>query len=101
MAGVKGRSGGARAGAGRKPGPLQLLAADSDDPMEFLRQVMCEKGADGRLRVRAAVELAKLEKVAAPGTFGKKSAQTKAAQDASSGKHAPGAPPRLAVDNTK
>lgn len=101
MAGVAGKSGGARPGAGRKPGPIQLLKADSDDPVVFLRQVMQEKGADGRLRVRAAIELAKLEGNMEPGVGSKKSRQTAAAADAGRGKLAPGAPPRLAVDNTR
>lgn len=102
MAGVKGKSGGARKGSGRKPLAPQRLKADSDDPLEFLRLVMREKGADGRLRVRAAVELAKLEKTAKPGSLTKKSVQTNAAKTAGDGKYATGAPPRLAVvDNTR
>jgi hypothetical protein len=53
MAGVKGRSGGPRAnsgGARENSGPKPaLLEADADDAMEFLRQVMREKGAPAAL----------------------------------------------------
>lgn len=99
MAGVKGRSGGARPGSGPKP-TIMLLQADSDDPAEFLRQVMREKTADGRLRVRAAAELAKIEKTAAPGRLGKKGATTESAKEVSAGgKFAPGGAPKLVVSN--
>jgi phage terminase small subunit len=97
MAGVKGKSGGAREGAGRKASEPQLLEADSDDALEFLRQVMREKGADGRLRIRAAIAVAQIEKTAAPGRLGKKGAQTEAAKAAGAGRLAPGGPPKLAV----
>jgi phage terminase small subunit len=97
MAGVKGKSGGAREGAGRKPTAPQLLEADSDDALEFLRQVMREKGADGRLRIRAAIAVAQIEKTARPGKLGKKGAQTTAAKEAGVGRFAAGAPPKLAV----
>lgn len=101
MAGKKGRSGGARDGAGRKPAGPMLVQADSDDAVVFMRQVMTEKTADARLRLRAAIEIARIEKGALPGKLGKKSAQTTAAKEAAAGKFAPGAPPRLAIDNTK
>jgi phage terminase small subunit len=101
MAGVKGKSGGARKGAGRKPNPSQTLEADSDDALDFLRQVMREKSADGRLRVRAAIEVARIEKTALPGTLGKKATQTTAAKEASTGKFAPGGPPKLSVVDRK
>jgi len=94
MAGVKGKSGGARKGAGRKP--AMLIEADSDDALDFLRQVMREKGADGRLRLRAAVELAKIEK-GARAPLGKKGAQTEAAKDAGRGRFSQGAAPKLEV----
>lgn len=59
MAGVKGKSGGARPnsggarpGAGRKPKPP--AAVDYDDPLEFLRQVWCGKIKASPDQVRAA-----------------------------------------------
>lgn len=59
MAGVKGRSGGARPGAGRKPKepPILALAATYDDPAKFLRAVMNDSGSEAKLRVDAAKAL--------------------------------------------
>jgi phage terminase small subunit len=65
MAGVKGKSGGARPGAGRKPAaptPLSTAPANSaagseptaSDPLKFLLDVMNDAAADGKLRVDAA-----------------------------------------------
>lgn len=63
MAGVKGRSGGAREnsggarpGAGRKPKEpdILVLAATYEDPAKFLRAVMNDSGSDAKLRVDAA-----------------------------------------------
>jgi phage terminase small subunit len=96
MAGVKGRSGGARAGAGRKPKPIAQLAASSDDPVEFLREVMQDKKADPKLRVRAAIAAAQYTG-ARRGSRGKKDGQQDAAQQASKGRFAPSEPPKLAV----
>lgn len=59
MAGVKGKSGGARPGAGRKPKPPTIvdLAATYDDPEKFLRAVMNDTMTDAKLRVDAAKAL--------------------------------------------
>ena len=59
MAGVKGRSGGARPGAGRKPAPkLPLTVPAKPTPLEFLLAVMNDAGADPTLRVKAATTAA-------------------------------------------
>ena len=69
MAGVKGRSGGARDGAGRKPAKPRKTRAkgyQTEDPDEFLRAVMRDPGADFKDRMAAALALQKGGKVAAP-----------------------------------
>ena len=66
MAGVKGRSGGARPnsggarpGAGRKPKPVELIEVPaSDTPLAFLLSVMNDNDADPQLRVKAATTAA-------------------------------------------
>lgn len=62
MAGVKGRSGGAREGAGRKPKPPRTTRAkayQTDDPDEFLRALMRDPKADFKDRMAAALALKK------------------------------------------
>lgn len=54
MAGVKGRSGGARKGAGRKPLTLEHLDG-GEDALAFLAAVRADRKAPGELRVRAAM----------------------------------------------
>jgi len=56
MAGQPGRSGGARPGAGRpKKEPAVLpLAVQYSDPLDFLKAVMNDTGAEAKLRVDAA-----------------------------------------------
>jgi phage terminase small subunit len=81
MAGVKGRSGGARPGAGRKPAPpkkRKAKAFETDDPDEFLRAVMRDSNADFKDRMAAALALKKGGKLGAP--MGKREAQQAAAQ---------------------
>lgn len=58
MAGVKGRSGGARIGAGAKPQPPKLAKiADSNDPQAFLTSMMNNDAIDLKLRIDAAKAL--------------------------------------------
>jgi hypothetical protein len=69
MAGVKGKSGGAREntggarpGAGRKPAPPRTTAAkvyQTDDPDDFLRALMRDPKADFKDRMAAALALKK------------------------------------------
>lgn len=76
MAGAKGRSGGARAGAGRKPPKARKTKAkayQTDDPDDFLRALMKDTGADFKDRLAAALALKKTGKAA--GALGKKEQQ--------------------------
>lgn len=81
MAGVKGRSGGARDGAGRKPAPARKTKAkgyQTDDPDEFLRAVMRDPKADFKDRMAAALALKKTGK---PAPQGKKEAAAAKAKE--------------------
>lgn len=104
MAGVKGKSGGARKGAGRKPKPKApppvLQIPDDHDPLSFLLGVMGNDAVDARLRVRAAVAAVQYTH-SKRGENGKKESAERAAGTAASGKFAPASPPRLVVNNTK
>ena len=93
MAGVKGRSGGARPGAGRKPAPkLPLTVPVAPTPLEFLLSVMNDAGADPALRVKAATTAAQymhIRKV----DGGKKDEQAEKAKAAATGKFSAAPPP--------
>lgn len=102
MAGVKGRSGGARPnsggarpGSGRKPKPKPIISTEvlaGDDPRVFLVSVMNDPIADARLRLDAAKAL--LPYVAEkPVEAGKKQQRVQAAKKVSGGKFASVAPP--------
>ena len=113
MAGVKGRSGGARpntggkrAGAGRKPKikPVESTNAlvppvpgTTKTPLEFLELVMNDLQAPLKDRIRAAVAAAQYRhgKV---GEGGKKNAKQEAAKVVTAGRFGSGAPPRLVVN---
>ena len=98
MAGVKGRSGGARPNSGPKPKPRVPLKAKAEDPVEFLLEVMRDPDADPKLRVRAAVSAAQYRH-SKKGDTGKREEQAKAAKRAGDGRFAPPAPPKLVVNN--
>lgn len=112
MAGVKGRSGGARAnaggarmnaggarpGAGRKRKEPAVTAIT--DPLEFLKAVWTGAIDATALQIRAATAaLPFLHRKLGEG--GKKDEASEASKKASKGKYAPSAPPRLVVDNKK
>jgi hypothetical protein len=81
MAGVKGRSGGVREGAGRKPAPPKMKRASkyqTQDPDDFLRAAMADPTLDFKDRFAAALALKKSGKGGAP--VGKKQAANEAAQ---------------------
>lgn len=81
MAGVKGRSGGARPGSGPKPAPptkKRSKALQTDDPDAFLRAVMKDPNVAFKDRMAAALALKKSGKGSAP--VGKKQQQQDAAQ---------------------
>jgi len=107
MAGMKGRSGGARPntggarpGAGRKPKPPvePAVVADDTDPLTFLEWVMRGRIEASPLQVRAAVAAAQYRHTKT-GDGGKRDAEKGAAKKAGSGKFAPKAPPKLVVNN--
>jgi len=101
MAGVKGRSGGARKGAGRprktpvvvesseQEGPVLI---EADDMLDMLRKVALGQVDATALQVRAAIAAVQYEHPKA-GDGGKKEAKGRAAKTAGAGKYAPSAPP--------
>lgn len=101
MAGVKGKSGGARPGAGRKPNPPAIidLAATYDDPEKFLRAVMNDAMTDAKLRVDAAKALMPYVHPR-KGEGGKKDAQDAAAKKVAS-RFSSAPPPKLVAAGGK
>lgn len=82
MAGVKGRSGGVREGAGRKPAKPRKTKAKgyrTPDPDEFLRNVMQDENADFKDRMAAALALKKSGR--ASGSPGKKELASEKAKE--------------------
>lgn len=95
MAGMKGRSGGARAGAGRKR--KAPVASSHVDPLEFLRAVWSGELDANAQQVRAAIlTLPYVHRKMGEG--GKKDAQQASAARVAS-RFAPVSPPRLVVSN--
>lgn len=96
MAGVKGRSGGARPGAGRKPKAPMLIdstALLTSDPKQFLTALMNDVQADIKIRADAAKALLSAELRSAE-SKGKKTEQAEAAKKAA-GRFSSVAPPKL------
>lgn len=104
MAGVKGRSGGARPGAGRPPkdpaDDLTIATNGNQKPAEFLLTVMNDNMVADKLRIDAAKALLSAE-VRRAENGGKKDQQKVAAKAAGAGKYASAAPPRLAASGGK
>lgn len=97
MAGVKGRSGGARPGAGRPPKPKPEPAVTPGmEPLAFLEGVMQGLIEATPLQVRAAIAAAQYRHTKT-GDGGKKDAAAEAAKKASVGKFAAAAPPLRVV----
>ena len=100
MAGVKGKSGGARPntggarpGSGRKPKVVAPITIDaSADPKKFLIDLMNDPAADPRMRLDAAKALMPFMHDK-PGAGGKKDERLSAAKKAATGKFSPVAPP--------
>lgn len=102
MAGVKGRSGGARPnsggkreGAGRKPAAPVLIDSSAlltSDPKQFLTALMNDVEADIKVRADAAKALLSAE-LRAKEAIGKKAERHESAKKVSSGKFAASAPP--------
>lgn len=98
MAGVKGKSGGPRPNAGRKPSPAPEPAVVSEsDPLQFLIDVMQGTIDATPLQVRAAIAAAQYKHVKS-GDGGKKEEQAAAAKKAAGGKFKPAAPPLKLVN---
>lgn len=115
MAGVKGRSGGARAGAGRKPknrdsqtesetqelrASIAVPGVPDQKPLEFLKSVYTNAEVPLNHRVRAAVAAAQYEHFKR-GDGGKKDEDKSKAAKASTGKFSSMGAPRLASKNGK
>lgn len=95
MAGVKGRSGGARPNSGPKPRPPKEPDVVADqEPLEFLRGVMLGRIDANPAQLKAAIAAAKYVHRPADGA-GKKDERADAAKKAASGKFAAAQPPRL------
>lgn len=94
MAGVKGRSGGARPGAGRPKKEVEPIEVPSKagDPQAFLEALMDDVNADPRMRLEAAKALMPF-KYAKLGEGGKKDVKQDAAKKAAAGKFAASAAP--------
>lgn len=103
MAGKPGKSGGARAGAGRKPKEPKIAcdkigATENQEPLAFLLSVQNDASVDPALRVRAAIAAAQYVHIKrADG--GKKEEQAGKAKAAGGGKFSTPTPPRLVVNN--
>ena len=97
MAGIKGKSGGLRNGAGRKENPKKTIGKkEAKDPKQFLLSVMDDTNLEDRLRIDAA-------KTLMPYVYlklsdgGIKSNKKTAADKVSTGKFRPSPPPKLKV----
>jgi phage terminase small subunit len=106
MAGVAGRSGGARPntggkrpGAGRKPKPIVPAPADAgSDMLKFLMDVALGKVEANATQVRAAVAAVQYTHTKRS-DGGKRDEANRKAEGVSAGRFAPKAPPKLVVNN--
>ena len=96
MAGVKGKSGGARAGAGRKPGPKPEPVAQDGDMLEILQNIARGLTDATPLQVRAAIAAVQYTHPKV-GESGKKGKVQDKAGDVARGRFTPGAPPLRVV----
>src|SRR5687768_11972881 len=104
MAGIKGRSGGARNNAGRKkkdtPPPMPPVVIDNCDMLQMLQDVALGKIDATPLQVRAAIAAVQYTHTK-KADGGKKEEKADKAQKAASGKFAAAAPPKLVVNNKR
>lgn len=97
MAGIKGKSGGLRNGAGRKAKPKKMIGKkEAKDPKQFLLSVMDDTNLEDRLRIDAAKTLMPYIYLKL-GDGGIKSNKKNAANKASTGKFRPSLPPKIRV----
>ncbi len=107
MAGVKGRSGGARPGAGRPrkehdPEEGKTIATPGNQtPLEFLLSVMNDNSLDDKLRLDAAKTAAQYVHPKKGESSGKKEEAEAKAKAAASGKFGRREPPRLVASGGK
>jgi phage terminase small subunit len=100
MAGVKGKSGGVRPGAGRKPAQKpETVVSQVRDPLDFLLDVMQGLIEPTNAQLRAAAAAAQYTH-AKKGEGGKKEQQAEAAKKVAS-KFSSSAPPRLVAAGGK
>lgn len=95
MAGVKGRSGGARPNSGPKKRPPAVTQAK--DALEFLHQVMRGKILPTVVQLDAAKAICR-HTLAPPTAGGKKDERAEAAKKAATGRFAAAAPPLKLVN---
>lgn len=104
MAGVKGRSGGARNNAGRKKKetlpPTPPVPIDDCDMLKMLQDVALGRVDATALQVRAAIAAVQYTHTK-KSDGGKKDEQADKAKQAAAGKFAASTPPRLVVSNRK
>lgn len=102
MAGVKGRSGGARVGAGRKSKPKPPAQPPTKiserDMLQLLQDVALGRVEATNLQVRAAIAAVQYTH-AKRGEGGKRDDQADRSKRAASGKFASAPPPKLVVNN--
>lgn len=102
MAGTKGKSGGARPGAGRppkpKPVPVPVQHAGDRDMLKMLQDVALGIVQASPIQVRAAIAAVQYTHVKR-GDGGKKDDAAEKAVKASGGRFASSAPPQLVVNN--
>jgi phage terminase small subunit len=107
MAGAKGRSGGARHGAGRPPkerdpdSDLTIATSGNQTPLEFLLTVMNDNMIADKLRLEAAKTAAQYVHPKKGESSGSKDAAAEAAKNASTGKFGMREPPKLAAAGGK
>lgn len=99
MAGVKGRSGGARKGAGRKPRPPAIVDGEVGDAKGFLERVVRGELLPSAAQLDAAKALLPYQHRKL-GEAGKKEQRQEQAGQVR-GRFAPAAPPRLATNDGK
>lgn len=108
MAGVKGRSGGARpnaggarAGAGRKPKPPpEIIQIPETDMLSLLKDIALGRVEASPIQVRAAIAAVQYTHMK-KGDGGKKEEVADAAKKVAGGKFAPTAPPKLVAAGGK
>ena len=105
MAGAKGRSGGARPGAGRpkkdKTEELTIATSGEQTPLEFLLAVMNDNGVADRLRLEAAKTAAQYVHPKKGESSGKKEEAAKNRKSAAGGRFGTRVPPKVVASGGK